>query len=81
MDIRLKRVYEPAAASDGDRILIDRIWPRGVTREEALQPCPRLLHRLETVQFWIRKTRPRIEGKLAAVGADIDDRFVAQGER
>ena len=35
MDIRLKRAYEPAAASDGERILIDRIWPRGVTREEA----------------------------------------------
>jgi uncharacterized protein YeaO (DUF488 family) len=35
MDIRLKRAYEPPAASDGDRILIDRIWPRGVTREEA----------------------------------------------
>jgi uncharacterized protein YeaO (DUF488 family) len=35
MDVRLKHVYEPAAASDGERILIDRIWPRGVTREEA----------------------------------------------
>ena len=35
LDVRLKRAYEPAAASDGDRILIDRIWPRGVTREEA----------------------------------------------
>jgi uncharacterized protein YeaO (DUF488 family) len=35
MDVRLKRAYEPAAASDGERILIDRIWPRGVTREEA----------------------------------------------
>jgi uncharacterized protein YeaO (DUF488 family) len=35
MDVRLKRAYEPAAGSDGHRILIDRIWPRGVTREEA----------------------------------------------
>jgi uncharacterized protein YeaO (DUF488 family) len=35
MDFRLKRAYEPAAASDGERILIDRIWPRGVTHEEA----------------------------------------------
>jgi uncharacterized protein YeaO (DUF488 family) len=35
VDVRLKRVYEPAAAADGDRVLIDRIWPRGVTREEA----------------------------------------------
>jgi uncharacterized protein YeaO (DUF488 family) len=35
VDVRLKRVYEPAAASDGHRILIDRIWPRGVTHKEA----------------------------------------------
>ena len=35
MDVRHKRAYKPAAASDGERILIDRIWPRGVTREEA----------------------------------------------
>ena len=35
MDVRIKRAYEPAAASDGYRVLIDRIWPRGVTREEA----------------------------------------------
>jgi uncharacterized protein YeaO (DUF488 family) len=35
MNIRLKRVYEPAAASDGYRLLIDRLWPRGVSRNEA----------------------------------------------
>ena len=35
MDIRLKRAYEPAAPADGYRILIDRLWPRGVSRHEA----------------------------------------------
>jgi uncharacterized protein YeaO (DUF488 family) len=35
VDVRLKRAYDPAASSDGYRVLIDRIWPRGVTREEA----------------------------------------------
>ncbi len=35
MDVRLKRAYDPAAPSDGYRVLVDRIWPRGVTREEA----------------------------------------------
>jgi len=35
MDVRLKRAYEPAAPSDGYRVLIDRLWPRGVRREEA----------------------------------------------
>lgn len=33
--VRIKRVYEPAARSDGYRVLIDRIWPRGVSKDEA----------------------------------------------
>jgi uncharacterized protein YeaO (DUF488 family) len=35
LDIRTKRVYEEADPQDGYRILIDHIWPRGVTRERA----------------------------------------------
>jgi uncharacterized protein YeaO (DUF488 family) len=35
VDIRLKRVYEPAMSSDGYRVLIDRLWPRGVSRDQA----------------------------------------------
>jgi uncharacterized protein YeaO (DUF488 family) len=35
MDVRLKRAYEPPATSDGYRVLIDRLWPRGVRREGA----------------------------------------------
>lgn len=33
--IRTKRVYEPAAAEDGQRVLVDRLWPRGLSREKA----------------------------------------------
>ena len=35
MGVRLKRVYEPADAADGRRVLVDRLWPRGVSRERA----------------------------------------------
>lgn len=35
MDIRVKRVYEPAERSDGYRILVDRLWPRGISHERA----------------------------------------------
>ncbi|MBK1885672.1 DUF488 domain-containing protein [Marinobacter sp. DY40_1A1] len=35
MDIRIKRAYEDAARSDGPRILVDRMWPRGVAKEDA----------------------------------------------
>ena len=33
--LQLKRIYEPAAPGDGARILVDRVWPRGVTKEAA----------------------------------------------
>ena len=33
--IQIKRIYESPTASDGTRILVDRLWPRGVTRDEA----------------------------------------------
>lgn len=34
-NIRLKRAYEPHEPADGKRILIDRLWPRGVTKAAA----------------------------------------------
>ncbi|WP_233831116.1 DUF488 domain-containing protein [Paraburkholderia sp. ZP32-5] len=34
-DVRTKRVYEPASAQDGARVLVDRVWPRGITKEQA----------------------------------------------
>ncbi|WP_367114521.1 DUF488 domain-containing protein [Marinobacter sp.] len=49
MDIRIKRAYEDAARSDGPRILVDRIWPRGVAKEDA---------ELET---WLKGLAPSIE--------------------
>ena len=34
-DIRIKRIYDKSERSDGVRLLVDRIWPRGVTRRDA----------------------------------------------
>lgn len=47
--IMLKRVYEEAAPADGYRVLVDRLWPRGVTKQEA---------RLDE---WIREASPSDE--------------------
>ena len=35
MSVQLKRVYESPAPTDGQRILVDRIWPRGISKEQA----------------------------------------------
>jgi uncharacterized protein YeaO (DUF488 family) len=48
-DIVTKRIYEPAADEDGDRVLIMRLWPRGIRKERVtvwlkeLGPVPPLL--------------------------------------
>lgn len=34
-NIRLKRAYEPVEAADGTRVLVDRLWPRGVSKADA----------------------------------------------
>jgi uncharacterized protein YeaO (DUF488 family) len=33
--VKLKRIYEPADKDDGYRVLVDRLWPRGISKEEA----------------------------------------------
>jgi uncharacterized protein YeaO (DUF488 family) len=35
MPVQIKRVYEPSSPNDGYRVLIDRLWPRGVSRQSA----------------------------------------------
>ncbi|MCL4480660.1 MAG: DUF488 domain-containing protein [Candidatus Thermoplasmatota archaeon] len=35
MTLKLKRVYEPVSESDGYRILVERLWPRGISKEDA----------------------------------------------
>lgn len=35
MPLQIKRIYEPAQESDGVRILVDRLWPRGISKERA----------------------------------------------
>jgi uncharacterized protein YeaO (DUF488 family) len=35
MEVRLKRVYDEPSADDGFRVLVDRLWPRGLSKERA----------------------------------------------
>ena len=38
-DIHLKRAYEPPSPEDGTRVLVDRLWPRGVRKADAAIDC------------------------------------------
>lgn len=46
MGFRLKRVYDNPAKADGRRVLVDRVWPRGLTKKEA------------RVDDWLREIAP-----------------------
>jgi len=53
MDIQLKRIYEPAEPGDGFRVLVDRVWPRGVAKEEArLDAWPKELAPSKELRKW-----------------------------
>jgi uncharacterized protein YeaO (DUF488 family) len=47
--VRLRRVYEPAAPEDGVRVLIDRLWPRGLSKSAA------------AVDYWLKEIAPSTE--------------------
>lgn len=59
LDIKLKRAYEPNSSTDGKRILIDRLWPRGVTKEAA------------AIDAWYRDLAPSTELRQW-FGHDVD---------
>jgi uncharacterized protein YeaO (DUF488 family) len=44
--LRLKRVYDPPAEGDGARILVDRLWPRGLSKDKA------------RIDLWLKEASP-----------------------
>lgn len=46
MSLQIKRAYEPVLTSDGERILVDRLWPRGLSKEAA------------AIDHWVRDVAP-----------------------
>lgn len=49
MKVALKRVYEPPSPADGTRILVDRLWPRGLSKEKA------------RIDLWLKEIAPTTE--------------------
>lgn len=47
--IKVKRAFEPATKRDGVRILVDRLWPRGVSKDEA------------NIDIWLKEVAPSDE--------------------
>lgn len=81
MTIRLKRAYDEPSADDGYRVLVDRLWPRGVTKERArldawlkdLAPSPELRtwwnHDPERLDEFAVRYRAELDGNPATTRA------------
>ena len=55
IDVRLKRAYEPPRRADGYRVLVERLWPRGLSREDArIAEWARELAPSDALRRWYR---------------------------
>jgi uncharacterized protein YeaO (DUF488 family) len=60
--VRVKRVYEPAEPSDGTRILVDRLWPRGVRKDDlAFDEWPKAVAPSPELRTWYEHRPDRFE--------------------
>ncbi|MFF2200203.1 DUF488 domain-containing protein [Streptomyces sp. NPDC058145] len=74
MSVRVRRIYEPPEADDGLRVLVDRLWPRGVSKDEAqVDEWPKGLTPSNELRKWFHgpegsfeEFRGRYEAELAA---------------
>ena len=71
-DVRTKRIYSPVEADDGYRVLIDRLWPRGVSRERAqLDEWARELAPSDELRKWFDHVPERFDEFRAGYRAEL----------
>ncbi|MCH0566578.1 MULTISPECIES: DUF488 domain-containing protein [unclassified Streptomyces] len=73
MNVRVRRVYDPAEPDDGTRVLVDRLWPRGLSKDAArVDAWPKALTPSTELRRWFHagegsfgEFRDRYEAELA----------------
>lgn len=62
IDVEIKRIYDPAEPGDGYRVLIDHVWPRGISKERArLDEWARALAPSDELRRWFDHVPERFE--------------------
>ncbi|WP_250404673.1 DUF488 domain-containing protein [Streptomyces cellostaticus] len=63
MSVRVRRIYEPPEADDGLRVLVDRLWPRGVSKDAArVDEWPKALTPSNELRTWFHGPEGSFEG-------------------
>lgn len=71
-EILLKRAYLPPGPDDGARILVDRLWPRGVTREKLAAVWLKDLAPSNELRKWLHADPARWEQFILRYGQELD---------
>lgn len=75
LDVQIKRIYDPAAEEGGYRVLVDHIWPRGVSRERGrLDEWARELAPSDELRRWFEPSVPAVPAPLCVECAVRGDR-------
>ena len=75
MSVKSKRVYDAAEAGDGYRVLIDRMWPRGVSRQRAqLDEWARELAPSSELRMWFHHDPERFDGFRSRYREELGER-------
>jgi len=73
--IRTRRVYEAPADDDGFRVLVDRLWPRGVSREDAaLDRWMKEIAPSDELRTWFGHDPERWDGFRARYARELDEK-------
>ena len=73
MSIAVKRIYEPASKADGYRVLVDRMWPRGLKKEDAaLDVWAKELAPTTALRKWFGHDPARWEGFRHRYAGELD---------
>ncbi|KRF19984.1 hypothetical protein ASG90_19860 [Nocardioides sp. Soil797] len=73
MDIRIKRAYDDPAANDGTRVLVDRIWPRGVAKADlALDDWNKDVAPSTELRKWYAHDVAKFDEFAARYGKELD---------
>ncbi len=71
--IKLKRAYDPPAKQDGRRILVERLWPRGLTKEKAaIDDWPKDIAPTPQLRKWFSHDPDKWEGFCKRYRAELD---------
>ncbi|GAA1573231.1 hypothetical protein GCM10009804_32250 [Kribbella hippodromi] len=72
MVVRVRRIYDSADDTDGKRVLVDRLWPRGISKEQAHldEWCKEVAPSNELREWYghdpVRRVRPPVPGGTSA---------------